>query len=72
MVYDEVRGVSVLFGGDAGGDETWEWDGSDWTMVANTEPRSRYTHAMSYDKARQKFREQIWGGVAHRITILIA
>jgi hypothetical protein len=34
-------------------DDTWKWDGSDWTQYApaNT-PSERYEHAMAYDMAR--------------------
>ena len=39
MAYDSARGHIVLFGGyqdvyDCQG-ETWEWDGTSWTQVAN-------------------------------------
>ena len=36
LAYDPVRDVAVLFGGYGGyfmSDETWEWDGRDWTQV---------------------------------------
>lgn len=53
---DPVRGVVVLHGGQATGghnDETWEWDGADWTQrTPAASPGGRYDHAMSYDKAR--------------------
>jgi hypothetical protein len=52
MAYDSARGVVVLFGGSDGGGETWEWDGSDWTLRATTGPSPRDDHAMAYDSAR--------------------
>jgi PKD repeat protein len=58
MAYDSARGVVVLFGGVSGGpgptlDETWEWDGTNWTQrsPANS-PSARCWHAMAYDSAR--------------------
>ncbi len=60
MVYDSVRSVSVLFGGegfDANGmgfrtNELWEYDGNTWALRANTGPAARDKHAMAYDSAR--------------------
>jgi len=60
IVFDPVRGVTVLFGGlrrDACCcfeylAETWEWDGARWTLRAETGPRGRYGTAMAYDSAR--------------------
>jgi hypothetical protein len=52
MAYDSARGVTVLFGGSSGGDETWEWDGTTWTLRATTGPSARASHAMVYDSAR--------------------
>jgi hypothetical protein len=62
MVYDSARGVIVLFGGGEGrlftGDEvywddTWEWDGTQWTEVTPAiSPPARFDHAMAYDSAR--------------------
>ena len=56
MAYDSARGVTVLFGGVAGppsykGD-TWEWDGTMWTLRSTTGPSGRYGHVMVYDSAR--------------------
>src|SRR5205823_1013123 len=47
--------VIVLFGGTAGGNETWEWNGAGagaWTQRAVSGPSSRDSHAMAYDAAR--------------------
>ncbi|MCB9918218.1 MAG: hypothetical protein H6832_07425 [Planctomycetes bacterium] len=54
-VYDEARGVCVLYGG-AGptgllGD-TWEWDGTTWVQRMVTGPPASATHAMAYDARR--------------------
>lgn len=57
--FDSARGVTVVTGGtphDDGFilfDDTWEWDGTDWTEVA---VRNKYTanaqHAMAFDRDR--------------------
>ncbi len=54
MAFDSARGVTVLFGGwhNSYDGETWEWDGSTWTQRATTGPNPRQTHAMTYDVSR--------------------
>jgi len=54
MAYDSQRDVTVLFGGGNNDNQTWEWDGSQWSqrLVPNPKPPSRSTHAMAYDSAR--------------------
>jgi len=59
MAFDERRGVTVLFGGDDALDsthpplgDTWEWEGTDWTLRSTTGPSPRYFHAMAYDRDR--------------------
>jgi hypothetical protein len=56
MVYDPVRRVTVVFGGNAyvGGllDDTWTWDGTNWTRVAVGGPPPREEHAMVFDTRR--------------------
>jgi hypothetical protein len=58
MVFDERRGVCVLYGTQsgstfAGGDQTWEYDGTTWTQAApTTVPPGLETPAMAYDKGR--------------------
>jgi hypothetical protein len=56
MAFDSARGKVVLFGGDVGGDEndeTWEWDGTNWTQLNPvTRPQTREGHAMAYDSDR--------------------
>lgn len=59
MAYDSARGVTVLFGGaSANGstmlNDTWEWDGSQWTeRVTAVRPPAQRQHAMAYDAARR-------------------
>ncbi|MFH1230483.1 MAG: fibronectin type III domain-containing protein [Planctomycetota bacterium] len=63
MTYESVTGKVVLFGGVIGSstdkdilsDETWEWDGIDWTLrtPAHKPPGRRYP-AMAYDSGRNK------------------
>ena len=57
MVFDPIRQRVVLFGGldNRFGrflDDTWTWDGTDWTQVATGNPPGRYQHAMAFDEAR--------------------
>ncbi len=59
MAYDSARGVTVLFGGFSGDDlnryyygDTWEWDGSTWSLRVTTGPSPRSDSAMAYDSAR--------------------
>lgn len=52
IAYDAARGVSVLFAGlSAGGqmNDTWEWDGVNWSQVASVLPYRRYAHGIAYD-----------------------
>ena len=67
MEYDESRGVIVLFGGwdQKNGNkyvnDTWEFDGKDWTEVKTTTlPQARHWHTMAYD--RQRARVLLVGG----------
>lgn len=60
MAYDVQRDVVVLFGGLFGGNsrdsillgDTWEWNGCEWRLVAETGPSPRMGHAMVYDSKR--------------------
>lgn len=55
LAYDASRGATVLFGGDVRpandgqvyGD-TWEWDGTTWSLRSTTGPSPRIYHAMAY------------------------
>jgi hypothetical protein len=56
MAYDSQRHVTVLFGGyngSAGLQDTWEWDGTTWTMGTQVAPPPRVDAAMSYDSQRE-------------------
>lgn len=60
MAFDEARGVCVMFGGGAGTggntflNETWTWDGTNWTQrFPTTVPGPRFGAAMAYDSLRQ-------------------
>jgi hypothetical protein len=68
MVYDLGRGVIVVYGGLGGNpqsgvtaDETWEWNGSDWTQAqpAGT-PGGLANYALAYDLAHM--RVVLYGG----------
>ncbi|MGE0479441.1 MAG: immunoglobulin domain-containing protein, partial [Phycisphaerae bacterium] len=52
--YDSARNVVVLFGGYDGvrNRETWEWNGTTWTLRSTTGPTAREGHAIAYDPAR--------------------
>ncbi|MFN0133596.1 MAG: GC-type dockerin domain-anchored protein [Phycisphaerales bacterium] len=61
MACDSARGVTVLFGGVGGtlanpvlNSETWEWNGTAWTLRTNIGPSPRGDHAMAYDSLRGK------------------
>jgi hypothetical protein len=71
MVFDEKRGITVLFGG-SGQDEnyqpvfhgdTWEWNGEDWLEVSTTfGPPARQAPSMFYDPLRETV--VMYGGYA--------
>jgi len=60
MAYDSARQRVVMFGGTDGSStstfgDTWEWDGSVWTLLSPTfSPPPRKDHAMAYDELRGK------------------
>ncbi len=57
VAVDTDRGVMVLFGGNTGENDTWEFDLSTsvWTkMQPVISPSRRSAHAMVYDRARQR------------------
>jgi hypothetical protein len=57
MAFDPVHAQVVLFGGydistAAGYDDTWTWDGTNWTQQSpHVSPPARYGHAMAFDSA---------------------
>jgi hypothetical protein len=72
MAYDAARGQVVLFGGYGNGgppqlNETWVWDGTNWTQKSPaSSPPPRYGHAMAYDAARGQV--VLFGGVCYNDT----
>jgi hypothetical protein len=56
IVYDSVRGVSMLYGGrtpnGAFSTDTFEYDGTAWTIVASGTPSSRTRNMMAFDVNR--------------------
>jgi hypothetical protein len=61
MAFDPARGRTVMLGGfhrDSGSaaalQETWEWDGEQWTRRGPTVPFIRSGHAMAFDSARNE------------------
>lgn len=60
MAFDSTRQRVVLFGGETGEpattflNDTWEWNGEVWNQVADTGPRPRRGHAITFDSARQR------------------
>ena len=65
MVYDSDENRMFLTGGKdkaASFDETWEWDGKDWSMIvpASASPSTRSDFAMAYDAERE--RTVLFGG----------
>jgi len=74
LAYDSKRQRVILFGGVGGGtssltflNDTWEWDGSDWTQVADTGPGPRAGHSMVYDSKRE--RVVLFGGNANNACL---
>lgn len=68
LVYDQHLKKSVLFGGWDGSnfrDDTWVWDGTDWTQVTKNPPPSRELTSMWFDPTLQ--RTVIYGGLG-RLT----
>jgi hypothetical protein len=71
MTYEESRQRLVLFGGEVmrstqvnePNGETWEWNGSEWTQVADIGPAPRYGCAMTYDTVRH--RVVLFGGYSY-------
>jgi len=64
MVYDETLKKTVLFGGFDGTNyrnDTWTWDGTDWTEVKKDRPTNRGVFSMWYDPLQKK--TIIYGGL---------
>jgi hypothetical protein len=64
MVYDQNLKKIVYFGGYDGQnfrDDTWTWNGTDWTQVTKNKPPNRSLHAMWYDPLQK--RTLMYGGI---------
>lgn len=68
MLYNPISGKVFMFGGNGYTsdwnqiDDTWEWDGTNWTQLPTpTAPSPRYGHAMTYDAARNEI--VLFGGM---------
>ncbi|HET6443539.1 MAG TPA: kelch repeat-containing protein [candidate division Zixibacteria bacterium] len=59
MVYDEIHKRVIIFGGtSAAGDfgclnDTWAWDGNEWTLVTESGPCAREFPSLVFDRARK-------------------
>ena len=58
MAYDSALRKTIVFRGESINSElsndTWEWDGTEWTQIANTGPSPRYFHSMVYDSSNKE------------------
>jgi hypothetical protein len=58
LAFEETNGRVVLFGGNVSGsgkvNDTWVWNGNNWTQAASTGPSARDLHAMAYDAAHDR------------------
>ncbi len=68
-VWDPVRQRVVMFGGYSVtstarvlNNDTWEWNGTGWSLVNLAGPTPRYMHAMAYDAARARI--VMFGGIS--------
>lgn len=59
MAYDEARDVTILFGGQIGGQsgytlggDTWKWNGVQWSLAAESGPSPRSHHEIVFDSVR--------------------
>jgi hypothetical protein len=71
MAYDSARQRVVLFGGKLTAQDTrdtWEWDGEDWTQVADEGPAARSGHVMAFDSKRNK--TVLFGGGPREAALL--
>jgi hypothetical protein len=71
LAFDTNRSRVVLFGGNAQvpgttpgtalADDTWEWDGDNWTQVNDIGPSPRHMLAMAFDRKRNRL--VLFGGL---------
>jgi len=69
LVYDQSLKQTVLFGGWDGSifrDDTWTWNGTDWTQVKKDPPPSRELPSIWYDPVLKK--TVIFGGLGRLTT----
>jgi hypothetical protein len=65
MAFDPGRQRAFLFGGetvDGHINDTWAWDGADWTQVADTGPSPRHLSGMVSDPVGGRLLLFRWGG----------
>lgn len=66
LAFDSNRSRVVMFGGATSATaglvgDTWEWDGNNWTQVAETGPSARAQFAVAYDRNRSRL--VLFGGL---------
>ncbi|MBL8803204.1 MAG: protein kinase [Planctomycetes bacterium] len=72
MDFDSVRGVVVMFGGapyspNVPRNDTWEWDGTNWTLTDNGMPARSYTQG-AFDSVRNRFVQ--YGGLGSSGSVI--
>src|SRR5687768_15687302 len=72
LAYDSRKQKVLLFGGYRNSigttlNDTWEWDSTGWTQVADIGPSSRAGHSMAYDETRKKM--VLFGGFDNSLEI---
>lgn len=68
MVFDDSKKRVLLFGGAGGStlfNDTWEWDGDNWTQRQDIGPGARAFAAIAYDSQRQ--RTVLFGGAGQTL-----
>ncbi len=74
MVYDSAHGQVVVFGGTNGQvgssllNDTWTWDGSNWTQFKGSTPPGRMLAGMAYDSTQKK--TVLFGGMPNFTSML--
>ncbi|HEY5913399.1 MAG TPA: hypothetical protein VJA21_22660 [Verrucomicrobiae bacterium] len=75
MAYDAERHLAILFGGRAGignsdplSNQTWGWNGTNWTLLSTSGASPREGHMMIYEPTRK--RVLLFGGVDAADNIL--
>ena len=71
MAFDAARERVVLLGGfpvTGAIADTWEWDGAEWTQVADTGPVARALNGLAYDAVREQV--VLFGGADNAGNVL--